>query len=144
MARPRKTEGEGPPTPVAPIITDKDLLLLCEIADDIFRHLGSGHSEDIYQKSLEVGLRARHIKYDAQRKIELTYLDHYVGIGVPDLIVRFDEKPVVVELKAVKEPLGIGDEQQLRNYMKKLDIKTGLLINFQCPDKNFSKKVVVQ
>lgn len=138
MPRPRKTEGSAS---AAPPITDKDLLLICEMAEDIYRKLGSGHDENIYQKAMEVGLRLKGIKYDAQRKIELTYLDHYVGIGIPDLIVRFDEKKVVVELKAVNA-VGLGDEQQLRNYMRKLDIQTGLLINFQCPNKT-SEKVVV-
>jgi GxxExxY protein len=143
--RPKKTDEEvtsAPVDPVPPPITDKDLLLICEIAEDIYRTLESGLSEDIYQKAIEVGLRAKHIKYDAQRKIELTYLDHFVGIGIPDLIVRFGEKKVAVELKAVKDELGYGEQQQLLNYMKILGIESGLLINFQCPGKSLSGEQV--
>ena len=133
MSPRKKSENNAP----AQQMVDEDLILLCELAQDIYRQLGSGHDENIYQKAMEVGLRSKGIEYDAQRKIELTYLDHFVGIGIPDLIVRFKTKNVVVELK-VGQAMGYGEEQQLRNYLKILRIPTGLLINFQCAGQNLS------
>jgi GxxExxY protein len=78
------------------------------------------------------------MKYESQKVIELRYRDHYVGEGYPDLVVHNGEK-VVVELKAVAGKMGACEEQQLRNYMKILDIKLGLLINFQMPGKKEGK-----
>jgi len=46
---------------------------------------------------------------------------------------------VVVELKAVGSELGAAEEQQLKNYLKILKIKQGLLINFQQPGKKEGK-----
>ena len=63
--------------------------------------------------------------------IELKYKGHCVGKGIPDIIVRFGLKKVILELKAVGGSMGAAEEQQLRNYMKILKIKHGLLINFQ-------------
>jgi GxxExxY protein len=79
------------------------------------------------------------IKYENQKVVELTFKDHYVGEGYPDLIVRLPGGKMVVELKAVGGELGASEEQQLKNYMKILKIDRGLLINFQQPGKNPKK-----
>jgi len=106
-----------------------------KIAKDVYRTLGSGFSEDVYDKAMQVGLRLAKIRYESQKVIELKYKDHYVGEGYPDLVVNFNENKIVVELKAVCGELGASEEQQLRNYLKILKIKYGLLINFQQPGK---------
>lgn len=67
--------------------------------------------------------------------IELKYKDHYVGEGYPDIIVQLGgNKKMILELKAVGG-VGASEEQQLKNYMKILRIKMGLLINFTQPGK---------
>lgn len=110
-----------------------------QIAKDVYRSLGSGFSEDVYDKAMQVGLRLAKIKYESQKVIELKYKDHFVGTGEPDLIVRLGAKErVILELKAVGGIMGASEEQQIRNYMKILKIKHGLLINFQLP-KNKGK-----
>jgi GxxExxY protein len=47
----------------------------------------------------------------------------------PDLIV---EGRVLIEVKAV-EKLGMVHEAQLLTYMKHTGVRTGLLMNFNCP-----------
>jgi GxxExxY protein len=106
------------------------------IAQDVYRSLGSGYSEEVYDRSMQVGLRLAKIKYEGQKVVELKFKDHYVGEGYPDLIVRLPGGKMVVELKAVGGELGASEEQQLKNYMKILKIGRGLLINFQQPGKN--------
>jgi len=44
-----------------------------------------------------------------------------------------------VELKAVSGELGASEEQQLRNYMKILQVRYGILITFQHPGKKAGK-----
>jgi PD-(D/E)XK nuclease superfamily len=120
--------------------------LISELARDVFRTLGSGHSEAVYQKAMEVGLRLRHVKFEAQKVIELTYRDHYIGTENLDLLVEADSRPgglgtplrqkVIVELKTLQAvKLGLPEEQQLRNYMKNLGIERGVLINFPQPGR---------
>ncbi|HXX19726.1 MAG TPA: GxxExxY protein [Candidatus Acidoferrum sp.] len=109
------------------------------IAKDVYRVLGSGFSEEVYDRAMQVGLRLAKLKYENQKVIELTYKDHYVGEGYPDLVVRLGRDKIVVELKAVSGELGASEEQQLRNYLRILKIKRGLLINFQQPGKNPKK-----
>ncbi len=66
----------------------------------------------------------------------MKYKDHYVGEGYPDLVVRLGHEKMIVELKAVSGQLGASEEQQLKNYMRILKVRRGLLINFQQPGKN--------
>jgi GxxExxY protein len=61
----------------------------------------------------------------------LTYQGYYVGEGFADLLVGSGAARIAVELKAVAQSMGRHEEQQLRNYMKVLKVKHGLLINFQ-------------
>lgn len=109
------------------------------IAKDVYRVLGSGFSEDVYDKAMQVGLRLAGFKYEGQKVVELKYKDHCVGEGYPDLVVRLGREKLIVELKAISGTLGASEEQQLRNYMKILNAKQGLLINFQQPGRNPKK-----
>jgi len=106
-----------------------------KIAEDVYKILGSGYQEVVYDKAMQVGLRLAKIRYESQKVVELRYKDHCVGEGYPDLVVNLDGEKVVVELKAVGSELGAAEAQQLRNYLKILKIKQGLLINFQQPGK---------
>jgi len=106
-----------------------------EIAQDVYETLGSGFSEDVYDRAMQVGLRLAKIGYEGQKVVELKYKDHYVGEGYPDLVVQLGTEKVIVELKAISGELGASEDQQLRNYLKILNVKRGLLINFQQPGR---------
>src|ERR1700739_4918438 len=89
-----------------------------KIAKDVYRVLGSGYSEDVYDRAMQVGLRLAKFRYEGQKGVELKDTDHCVGEGYPDLIVRLGREKIVVELKAVGGTMGAAEERQLRNYMK--------------------------
>jgi GxxExxY protein len=118
---------------------EPDIQKIKKIAQDVYRTLGSGFSEDVYDKAMQVGLRLANIRYENQKMVELTYKDHYVGEGYPDLVVKLRNDKLIVELKAISGELGASEEQQLRNYLKILGIRRGLLINFQHPGKKQGK-----
>ncbi len=112
---------------------------ISRIARDVYRSLGSGFSEGVYDRAVQVGLRLAKFEYEAQKVVELKYKNHCVGEGYPDLVVRLGRQRMVVELKAIGGTLGASEEQQIRNYMKILGIEHGLLVNFQQPGKNPKK-----
>jgi GxxExxY protein len=115
---------------------EKGIARIKSIAEDVYRTLGSGFSEDVYDRAMQVGLRLAKILYEGQKVIELKYKDHYyVGEGYPDLVIRCGDEKIIVELKAVSGDLGASEEQQLRNYMKILQVRYGILINFQHPGR---------
>jgi GxxExxY protein len=106
---------------------------IVKIAHEVYQSLGSGFSEEVYDRAMQVALRLAGVEYESQKVVELKYLHHCVGEGCPDLLVHLGEQKVVVELKAVSSELGQCEEKQLRNYMKILGVEYGLLINLQTP-----------
>ena len=110
-----------------------------EIAQDVYETLGSGFSEEVYDRAMQVGLRLAKIGYEGQKVVELKYKDHYVGEGYPDLVVHLGNEKLIVELKAISGELGASEEQQLRNYMTILKVQRGMLINFQQPGRKQGK-----
>lgn len=117
---------------------------IISIAKDVYRALGSGFDERVYDKAMQVGLRLAKIKYESQKVVELKYKDHYVGEGYPDIIVGSGKGRTVLELKAVGGSLGNSEEAQIKGYMTRLKIKNGILINFQQPRKEGKSKLEIR
>lgn len=117
---------------------------IISIAKDVYKSLGSGHQECVYDKAMQVGLRLAKIKYENQKVVELKYKNHYVGEGYPDIVVHFNNEKIILEFKAVGGNMGPSEEQQIKTYMRILKIKAGLLINFQQPKKEGKSQLEIK
>jgi GxxExxY protein len=95
-------------------------------AFEVYRILGYGFLEKVYQRAMLVELKIRGLKPADESKIKVVYKDHDVGDFSADLFV---EDAVMVELKVAKE-YQAGDEPQRLDELKATGIKVGLLINF--------------
>ncbi|MBC8377804.1 MAG: GxxExxY protein [Planctomycetes bacterium] len=102
----------------------------------VYRELGCGFLEKVYENSLAVELEMQNIQYDQQKPVTVSYRDRIVGQYVADMLV---EDKVIVELKAAKE---VGDIHftQLFNYLKATGCEVGLLINFG-PRFTFKRRI---
>ncbi len=102
-----------------------------KIAEDVFDALGSGYSEEVYEKAMEVGLRLAKIPYENQRVLPVFYKNFAVGVSRPDLIVKDNDggEKIVLELKATPTSIGMKEEVQLQKYLQSLNMKKGILIN---------------
>ena len=103
-----------------------------KIAEDVFETLGSGYNEEVYEKSMEVGLRLAKIPYENQRVLPIFYKNFAVGTSRPDLIVKDTNggEKIILELKASSSSTGIKEEVQLQKYLQVLKMKKGIIINF--------------
>ncbi len=94
---------------------------------EVYREMGCGFLEAVYQECLEKELRLRKIPFVSQKELLLTYknmpLEHRYK---PDLIC-YDK--IILELKAVTD-LGKEHKAQLFNYLKASGLRLGLLVNF--------------
>jgi len=97
----------------------------------IYKDLGAGYNETVYEEALAVEFRERKIKYDVEKNTEIFYKGIKVGIHRLDFIV---EKKLVVELKA-QSHLMTSHVGQTRSYLKTLKLTNGILVNFPFPDK---------
>ena len=93
----------------------------------VYREMGCGFLEAVYQECLEKELRKRGVPFVAQQELQLTYKGEVLQQTYkPDLICYGQ---IIVELKAVKDIIP-EHKAQVINYLKATDIKLGLLVNF--------------
>jgi GxxExxY protein len=94
---------------------------------EVYKELGHGLGEEIYQESLELELADQSIPFRAKQELAV----HYKGrrlrkTYIPDLFVFGG---IVVELKSVKTLLP-EHEAQVLNYMRITKTAVGYLVNF--------------
>jgi GxxExxY protein len=95
-------------------------------AFEVYKHLGYGYREKVYQRSMQVELLRHKVPAELERRLNVRYKDVVVGEYDADLIVA---DVVLVELKVAAQ-YDKRDEAQLLNALKATGLKLGLLINF--------------
>ncbi|TLS78396.1 GxxExxY protein [Mariprofundus erugo] len=94
---------------------------------EVYREMGCGFLEAVYQECMEKELGEQGIPFQAQADLHLRYKGDLLNqIYRPDLIC-FGK--IIVEIKAVKE-LCNEHRAQVHNYLKATGIELGLLVNF--------------
>ena len=106
-------------------------------AFEVYKVLGYGFLEKVYQRAMPVELVSRGLKAEMEAKIKVMYKGIVVGDYAADLFV---EEKVIVELKVAREYVK-DDEPQLLNELKATGIKVGLLINFGRTKVSFKRFV---
>lgn len=104
--------------------------IIVDAAYKIHTTLGPGLLESVYEVVLAHELERRGLHVVIQQPIAVIYEDVRLELGFrADSIV---EHKVVVEVKSV-EVIAPVHPKQLRTYLKLMDLKLGLLINFNVP-----------
>jgi GxxExxY protein len=96
-------------------------------AIEVHRHLGPGFLESVYEEALAVELRLCEVSFLQQYPVAVLYKGCRVFDARPDFFV---DDEVVVEVEAV-ERLAPVHTAQVISYLKALDLRLGLLINFK-------------
>jgi GxxExxY protein len=107
---------------------------------EVYRELGSGFLEAVYQECLEIEFKRRNLPFHPQRELRLRYKDEpLIQTYKPDFVC-FGK--IIVELKAVKE-LTSDYEAQLMNYLKATGLRLGLLANFGShPEAEIERRII--
>lgn len=99
---------------------------------EVYRHMGHGFLESVYQECLAYEFEHRGIPFVSQPKLELSYKGRLLEqTYIPDFVCC---DKVIVELKSVKEILS-EHQAQVLNYLKATNMKLGLLVNFRAYPK---------
>lgn len=107
---------------------------------EVYKELGAGFLESVYQECLEKEFMLRKIPFEKQVEIKLSYkgepLQQYFKA---DLICY---NSIIIELKAVKSLDPIHTAQVL-NYLKATGLRLGLLVNFHSYPKVEIERIIL-
>jgi GxxExxY protein len=94
---------------------------------EVYREMGCGFLEAVYQECLEKELTLRGIPFVSQKELRLFYKNEPLQQTYkPDFICY---EKIIMEIKAVKE-IAQEHKAQIFNYLKSTNMKLGLLVNF--------------
>ncbi len=94
---------------------------------EVYKEMGPGFVEPVYQECIELELAACNIPFTARQPLRLEYKRKPLKQSyIPDLVCH---NKIIVELKAVTS---LTDEHraQVFNYLKATGCKLGILVNF--------------
>ena len=94
---------------------------------EVYKEIGSGFLEAVYQECLAKEFATKDIPYAAQAPLRLYYKGDLLTQGYAPDFICYDR--IIIEIKAVKE---LADEHraQLINYLKATGHQLGFLVNF--------------
>ncbi len=107
---------------------------------EVYRVLGCGFLEAVYQKALEVELAQRNIPFVSQVDIDIEYKGMKLEQTYRADLVCYDK--IILELKAVQNLLP-EHEAQLQNYLRATKMRVGLLVNFGHYPKVEIKRIAI-
>jgi GxxExxY protein len=94
---------------------------------EVYRELGCGFLESVYQECLERELRTWNIPFVAQPELQLLYKGERLRQTYKPDFICYDS--IILELKALSVTSG-EHKAQVLNYLKATGKKLGLLVNF--------------
>jgi GxxExxY protein len=94
---------------------------------EVYKELGNGFLEAVYQECLELEFSQLKIPYLAQPKLDVTYKGNRLNQHYQPDFLCFGK--IILEIKAVKQ-LGADHRAQTINYLKASNKELALLINF--------------
>lgn len=94
---------------------------------DVYNTLGPGLLESVYEEALCFELKQRGLKVERQLEVPILYKGNKLKTPLRlDLLI---ENTIIVELKSVEEMKPVF-AKQLLTYLRLLDKRVGLLVNF--------------
>jgi GxxExxY protein len=107
---------------------------------DVYKEMGAGFLESVYQECLELELASRQIPFVSQAELRLKYKDKPLKQTYRPDFMCFDK--IIVELKATKD---IDDvhRAQVYNYLKATELRLGLLVNFGHYPKATVERIII-
>jgi len=109
------------------IVYKQESYLITGAIFEVYKELGSGFLEAVYQDCLSREFSRQKIPFTAQPELTIWYKDEPIAHTYKPDFICFEK--IIIELKAVTE-LSPIHRAQLVNYLKITRLNLGLLVNF--------------
>ena len=98
---------------------------------DVYKELGPGLLESVYEEALCFELEQRGLSIERQKQVPVIYKGSRLKTDLRlDILV---EDKVIIELKSVEEMKKVFSKQLL-TYLRLMDKRIGILVNFNTDD----------
>ena len=109
------------------LISEQETFAIRGAVYEVYREMGSGFVEPVYQECLELEPARREIPFVCQQPLELAYKGQPLSqTYIPDFVCY---SQIIVEIRAVSNLTDIH-RAQLINYLAASRMRVGLLVNF--------------
>jgi len=106
---------------------------------EVFKELGPGLLESVYEAALLFELLQKGITVQAQVPVPVLYKSVQLELGFRlDLLI---ENKIIIEIKSV-EMLHDVHKKQLLTYLKLTQKQVGFLVNFNCSDLKDKESII--
>lgn len=109
-------------------------------AFEVYRELGCGFLESVYQECFESELTHWSIPFVSQPELSIRYKGELIKQAYRPDFVCYGQ--IIVEIKALSKVTG-EHKSQVLNYLKATNFKLGLLINFGAYPKATVERLVL-
>ena len=107
---------------------------------EVYKTMGCGFLEPVYQECLEIEFSDRGIAFEAQKELGLEYKGRKLKQRYVSDFVCYGK--IIVELKAV-DKIALEHKAQLLNYLHATGMRLGLLVNFGHHPKLEWKRMII-
>jgi len=107
---------------------------------EVYKTLGPGFLEAVYQECLENELALRDIPFQSKVDLSLRYKERKLNQTYRADLLYFNT--IIIEIKAVSRLLDLHRAQVI-NYLKATGLKLGILVNFNSYPKVEFERIVI-
>ena len=122
------------------IIYKEESYLIQGAIFEVYKEMGNGYLEAVYQECLEIEFRNKDIPFISQPILKLKYKKKELKKSYRPDLVCFNK--IIVELKGVKS-IANEHKAQVLNYLKATELKLGIIVNFGAYPKVEIKRIVL-
>lgn len=98
--------------------------VIADVAKEVYRELGGGYAESVYENAMAAEFRSRNINYAIENSVEILYKGAAVGIQRLDFVIE----NMAVELKVGK--ISPTHRNQTASYMRTARFVEAMIICF--------------
>lgn len=107
---------------------------------EVYTEMGNGYLEAVYQECLEIEFKTKNIPFVSQPMLKLKYKKWDLEKSYKPDFICFNK--IIVELKGVRV-ITKEHQAQVINYLKAIDLKLGLIVNFGAYPKVEIKRIAL-
>ncbi len=125
---------------MAELIYEQESYQIMGACFEIYKAMGPGFLEPVYQECLDIELADRGIRFVAQHELQIVYKGRVLEQTYKPDFVCYDK--IIIEVKAVSQLVN-EHRAQAFNYLRATEMRLGLLVNFSSYPKVEYERIVL-